>query len=98
MHLLSLLRKTLLTGVCAAAALTSASAATLKIGYSDWPGWVAWQVAIDKGWLKDAGSTPISSGSITALHLTHFQPINSMLSWRRMAMHWSRERMGIKGK
>jgi NitT/TauT family transport system substrate-binding protein len=35
--------------------LASASAAPLKIGYSDWPGWVAWQVAIDKGWLKDAG-------------------------------------------
>jgi len=33
----------------------SASAAPLKIGYSDWPGWVAWQVAIDKGWLKQAG-------------------------------------------
>lgn len=32
-----------------------ASAAPLKIGYSDWPGWVAWQVAIDKGWLKQAG-------------------------------------------
>ena len=32
-----------------------AEAATLKIGYSDWPGWVAWQVAIDKGWLKEAG-------------------------------------------
>ncbi len=32
-----------------------ASAASLKIGYSDWPGWVAWQVAIDKGWLKEAG-------------------------------------------
>lgn len=30
-------------------------AAPLKIGYSDWPGWVAWQVAIDKGWLKEAG-------------------------------------------
>ena len=29
--------------------------APLKIGYSDWPGWVAWQVALDKGWLKDAG-------------------------------------------
>lgn len=29
--------------------------APLKIGYSDWPGWVAWQVAIDKGWLKEAG-------------------------------------------
>lgn len=27
----------------------------LRIGYSDWPGWVAWQVAIDKGWLKEAG-------------------------------------------
>ena len=41
----------------AAAALVSrpASAATLTVGYSDWPGWVAWQVAIDKGWLKDAG-------------------------------------------
>ncbi len=31
------------------------AAAPLTIGYSDWPGWVAWQVAIDKGWLKDAG-------------------------------------------
>lgn len=27
----------------------------IKIGYSDWPGWVAWQVAIEKGWFKDAG-------------------------------------------
>jgi len=27
----------------------------LQIGYSDWPGWVAWQVAIDKGWLQEAG-------------------------------------------
>lgn len=32
-----------------------ASAAPLTIGYSDWPGWVAWQVAIDKGWFKEAG-------------------------------------------
>lgn len=30
-------------------------AAPLKIGYSDWPGWVAWQVAIEKGWFKEAG-------------------------------------------
>lgn len=37
------------------AAPSSASADTLHIGYSDWPGWVAWQVAIDKGWIKDAG-------------------------------------------
>jgi NitT/TauT family transport system substrate-binding protein len=32
-----------------------AAAAPLSVGYSDWPGWVAWQVAIDKGWIKDAG-------------------------------------------
>jgi NitT/TauT family transport system substrate-binding protein len=38
----------------ATAAALPASAAPLTIGYSDWPGWVAWQVAIDKGWLKEA--------------------------------------------
>ena len=32
-----------------------AAAAPLTVGYSDWPGWVAWQVAIDKGFIKDAG-------------------------------------------
>jgi NitT/TauT family transport system substrate-binding protein len=31
------------------------AAAALRLGYSDWPGWVAWQIAIDKGWLRDAG-------------------------------------------
>jgi NitT/TauT family transport system substrate-binding protein len=37
-------------------AMQAAQAAEpLKIGYSDWPGWVAWQVAIDKGWFKEAG-------------------------------------------
>ncbi|MBO0756043.1 MAG: ABC transporter substrate-binding protein [Bradyrhizobiaceae bacterium] len=39
----------------AVATVLPASAAPLTIGYSDWPGWVAWQVAIDKGWLKEAG-------------------------------------------
>jgi NitT/TauT family transport system substrate-binding protein len=39
----------------AVAMVLPASAAPLTIGYSDWPGWVAWQVAIDKGWLKEAG-------------------------------------------
>lgn len=33
----------------------AAWAAALKIGYSDWPGWVAYQVAIEKGWFKEAG-------------------------------------------
>ena len=32
-----------------------ASAEPLKIGYSDWPGWVAWEVGIEKGWFKEAG-------------------------------------------
>ena len=27
----------------------------LKIGFSDWPGWTGWQIAIDKGWFKEAG-------------------------------------------
>lgn len=33
----------------------SHAAQPLKIAYSDWPGFVAWQVAIDKGWFKEAG-------------------------------------------
>ncbi len=35
--------------------VSPSSAAPLTIGYSDWPGWVAFQVAIDKGWFKEAG-------------------------------------------
>ncbi|MGV3581623.1 MAG: ABC transporter substrate-binding protein [Methylophilus sp.] len=31
------------------------AAEPLKIAYSDWPGFVAWQIAIDKGWFKEAG-------------------------------------------
>lgn len=43
----------LLALVAAPSALTAA--APLKIAYSDWPGWVAWEVAIQKGWIKQAG-------------------------------------------
>ena len=32
-----------------------ANAEPLKIGYSDWPGWVAWEVALEKEWFKEAG-------------------------------------------
>ena len=47
---------TSLTGAIAVMAATAVLAAPpLKIGYSDWPGWLAWQVAIDKQWFKDAG-------------------------------------------
>ena len=27
----------------------------IRIGYSDWPGWVAWEVGIDKQWFKEEG-------------------------------------------
>ena len=51
------LQKSLLALSFSLAALFAqpASAASINLGYSDWPGWVAWQVAIDKGWLKEAG-------------------------------------------
>jgi NitT/TauT family transport system substrate-binding protein len=31
------------------------SGTPLKILYSDWPGWIAWDIAIQKGWFKEAG-------------------------------------------
>jgi NitT/TauT family transport system substrate-binding protein len=31
------------------------SGPALRIAYSDWPGWVAWEIAIQKGWFKEAG-------------------------------------------
>lgn len=30
-------------------------ASPLRIGYSDWPGWVAWEIGIQKGWFDEAG-------------------------------------------
>jgi NitT/TauT family transport system substrate-binding protein len=27
----------------------------LRVAYSDWPGWTAWEIAIQKGWFKEAG-------------------------------------------
>lgn len=51
MHLRRLLSLVALTFATA----FSSSAAPLKIAYSDWPGWVAWEIAIQKGWIKQAG-------------------------------------------
>ncbi|MGC4092510.1 MAG: ABC transporter substrate-binding protein [Polyangiaceae bacterium] len=39
----------------ASAAPTPSGGPALKIAYSDWPGWVAWEVALQKGWFKEAG-------------------------------------------
>lgn len=35
--------------------LNAFAAPPLKIAYSDWPGWVAWEVGIAKGWFKKKG-------------------------------------------
>jgi len=47
----------ILTGLMFSLALSSMSHAAepLKIGYSDWPGWVAWEVGIEKQWFKEEG-------------------------------------------
>ncbi len=46
--------RTLLTLLVAFAALRAGEPA-LKVAYSDWPGWTAWEIAIQKGWFKEAG-------------------------------------------
>ncbi len=38
-----------------AACIPAKAETPLKIGFSDWPGWTPWQIAIDKGWFKEAG-------------------------------------------
>jgi NitT/TauT family transport system substrate-binding protein len=48
-------RRVLCASVLTLSTINAAYAAPLKVGYSDWPGWVAWQIAIDKGWIKQAG-------------------------------------------
>lgn len=49
------LRSALLASALALLSLANAHAEPLKIGYSDWPGWVAWEIAIEKDWFADAG-------------------------------------------
>jgi NitT/TauT family transport system substrate-binding protein len=41
--------------VAAQAAPAPAKAPPLRIAYSDWPGWTAFEVGIQKGWFKEAG-------------------------------------------
>ena len=47
------LARTAVAAMAAGLISVSAQAAEpLKIGYSDWPGWVAWEVAIEKDWFS----------------------------------------------
>ena len=48
--------KRLITTICTVLVLSSSVfAKPLKIGYSDWPGWVAWEIAIEKDMFKEEG-------------------------------------------
>lgn len=47
--------KTTLIAAIAAMFCASTYADTIKIGYSDWPGYTVMEVAKQKGWFKDAG-------------------------------------------
>jgi len=52
----ALLKKLMATALVGLSFSSSAFAAEpLKIGYSDWPGWVAWEIAIEKQWFKEEG-------------------------------------------
>ena len=44
-----------LAAIAALSTSAQISAQPLQIGYSDWPGWVAWEVAIEKEWFDAAG-------------------------------------------
>ncbi|MFT3989938.1 MAG: ABC transporter substrate-binding protein [Luteolibacter sp.] len=50
------LNKTVLIATAfALSSLARLAAEPLKIAYSDWPGWVAWEIGIKKGWFKEEG-------------------------------------------
>ncbi|NQX88333.1 MAG: ABC transporter substrate-binding protein [Halioglobus sp.] len=49
------LQSIVLTLSAALLSLAAQAADPLKIGYSDWPGWVAWEVAIENDWFTEAG-------------------------------------------
>jgi NitT/TauT family transport system substrate-binding protein len=69
------LKKLLLILTAALLAVSGASAKDpIKIGYSDWPGWTAWQIAKEKGLFAKHGVDvelvwfPIYTDSLTALN------------------------------
>jgi NitT/TauT family transport system substrate-binding protein len=48
-------RNTLCALVLSLSGAFAHAAEPLKIGYSDWPGWVAWEIAIENDWFKEEG-------------------------------------------
>src|SRR5690349_15578204 len=45
----------ILTAAHAAPTLAAPPKGPLRIGFSDWPGWTAFEIGIQKGWFKEAG-------------------------------------------
>lgn len=41
--------------LCLLIVMINAQAEPLRIGYSDWPGWVAWEIAVENEWFEQAG-------------------------------------------
>jgi NitT/TauT family transport system substrate-binding protein len=66
--------RTLLITAAAAVLALPAFAEPIKIGYSDWPGWTAWEIAKEKDFFKKHGVDvkliwfPIYTDSLTALN------------------------------
>ena len=64
----------LLAGLIGLTTVAGSVAAPIKIGYSDWPGWTAWEIAKSKGLFKKNGVTvelvwfPIYTDSLNALN------------------------------
>lgn len=54
-HFKNFIMQLTLISVACLMSVAAHSAPPLKIGYSDWPGWVAWEVAIEKDWFKEEG-------------------------------------------
>lgn len=52
---MTLAKRLLCLGALAVALCSAASAATLKVGYSDWPGYTVLEIAKQKDWFKQAG-------------------------------------------
>lgn len=79
--------------------LNFAQAAPLIIGYSDWPGWVAWEVGVEKGWFEEAGvevsfewfdyvasMDAYSAGQLDAVCMTNGDALVTGASGRRSTM------------
>ncbi len=67
-----------------ALAIATLESKPLKIGYSDWPGWVPWEIALTKGWFAEAGvevdfqfmdyvksMDTYAAGALDAVHMTN---------------------------